>query len=348
MKIIFFRHSLLSRGGDKMIIMHASHLAAIGHQVTIKTNLVNSVFPLNHNVRIEPLRFSGKTGTLFSAIFERFDADFVIADIIPLACLLWFLNRHRTIYFAQDYDESYYSNLFQKLFIRGLYFLGLTLFRIRSISVAQPLAKLLINSYNAKVSVIENGVDATIFYTDPDPELITKKNGRKSLLLHSRRDHRKGFDIAVQTIEQLKSKQTVSYEIWTVGEAAHGLFPNLIHRDFGYVGETELRRIMSSADLFLYPTRHEGLPLMPLEAMATGCPVVVSAASHAIARHGFNSIVLFQEDPQRYAEEVCTLLSDHELRSRLIAGGLQTAAVHTLKNAQQQLGIILADWIAVE
>lgn len=329
-----------------MIVAHANHLVASGHDVCIISAVFDTVFTLDPRITCDYLPSVSKAATVLSALKTKFNADLIIADIIPMACFLFPRNRKKVIYFAQDYDESYYSSMFQKLFLRCLYFLGLTLFRIRSIAVALPLAELLYNNFGADVTVVENGVNTTVFFADPDLKLLALKESRKALLLLSRTDYRKGFDVAQQTIEQLKEKITVPFEIWTVGEPAQELFPGLIHRDFGYVGETELRSILSSADLFLYPTRHEGLPLMPLEAMASGCPVIVSDASLAIAQHGINSIVILQEDPMLYADEVCSLLSDHDLCSRLVAGGLKTADAHSLKGAQHKFEYILLGWVA--
>jgi glycosyltransferase involved in cell wall biosynthesis len=322
-----------------MIAIYASHLAAAGHRVTIKSNLVDTVFALHEDVRLEPLRFSGKMGTLLSALLERVEADLVVADIIPLVCLLWFHNRRRTVYFAQDYDESYYANPLQKLFIRFLYLLGLALFRVRTIAVSKGLADLLRRRFGAEVSVVENGVDTEIFYHDPDSELLAQKQGRKALLLLSRSDQRKGFDIALQVVEQVRGRLSPSLEIWTVGETAQGLFPGLLHRDFGYVGEERLRRILSSADLFLYPSRHEGFPLMPLEALACRCPIVTTAAV-PYAVHGDNALVSRIEDAASLALQVEQLA--HDRADRLVAGGERLAATHTLKDAQVQFERVLA------
>jgi glycosyltransferase involved in cell wall biosynthesis len=44
------------------------------------------------------------------------------------------------------------------------------------------------------------------------------------------------------------------------------------------VDDATLRQILSSADIFFYPSRHEGFGLFPLEAMACGCPVVTTEA----------------------------------------------------------------------
>ena len=329
-----------------MIAIHASHLAAAGHQVTIKTNHVNTVFSLDPNVRIVPMHFSGKAGTLLSALFERSEADFIIADIIPLAFLLCLFNPRRTIYFAQDYDESYYSNCFKKLFVRFLYLLSLTLIRIRSIAVSQPLAELLRSQFGAQVTVVENGVDASQFYPDPDPGLLAIKMERKALLLFSRSDYRKGFDIAVQAVERLQSKQTIPCEIWTVGEPAPGLFPNWIHRDFGYVGEERLRQIMSSADIFLYPTRHEGFGLMPLEAMACGC-VVVTTTAIPYAVHGDNAFVAQIEDSEALTGYITDLLDDENMRRQLIDSGAKLATKHKLSDATQQFEMALVGMLKI-
>jgi len=341
MKIVFFRHSLLSRGGDKMIVLNANHLAASGHDVTIKTNLIDSVFALDDKIKILPLKFRGKIGTILSAIFERSDADLVIADIIVMVCLLSFCNRRKLIFFAQDYNESYYSSWLQKQFIRWLNLLGLKIFKIRAIAVSKPLAELLRNRFGADVTVVENGIDSSIFYPDPLPELLAAKEERKSLLLHSRADYRKGFDIAVKVVEQLQPRSTIPLEVWTVGAPAQGLFPNIIHRDFGYVGETDLRRIMSSTDVFLYPTRYEGFGLMPLEAMACGCAVITTTAI-PYAIHGENALVSRIEDSEVLTKHLTSMLNDERLSRKLIEAGKQFARKYKLSDARRQFELTLS------
>jgi len=342
MNIVFFRHSLLSRGGDKMIALYANHLASSGHQVTIKTNVVDTVFELDEKISVTPLMFPGKIGTIFSAIFERSDADLIVADIVPMVCLLSLLNRRKLVCFAQDYDESYYTLRLQKFLISILYRFSLQLLRVRTIAVSTQLAELLRNRFNADVSVVENGIDTNIFYADPDTALVTAKNGLKSILLHSRTDHRKGFDIAVQVIRRLQSQLPTSFEVWTVGVPVQGVFANCVHRDFGYAGEVELRQIMSSADVFLYPTRHEGFGLMPLEAMACGCAVVTTTAV-AFAVNGENSLVIRPEDVDAMSDGVYKILVDEHLSNRLVKAGKQLADAYCLDKAVRNFEIKLVE-----
>lgn len=342
MNIIFFRHSLLSRGGDKMIVIYANYLAASGHNVVIKTNVVDTVFTLDERISVLPLKFSGKFGSILSAIFEKSSTDILVADIIAMVCLLSFRNRDKLVCFAQDYDESYYSNIPQKMFIRILYYIGLTFCKIKTIAVSYPLAELLHSRFNADVSVVENGIDTNVFFVDPGDELLCKKEGRKSVLLLSRKDYRKGFDIAVRVINRLTTQKIVPFEVWTVGVPVPQLFTNCVHRDFGYVGEVELRRIMSCADVFLYPSRHEGLPLMPLEAMACGCAVVTTTAV-PFALHGENALVAPIDDCKTLTEHLTTLLSEDQLRIRLIDAGKQSALKHKLSEASHQFEATLFD-----
>lgn len=261
-----------------MVLVHAAWLAANGHEVELCCNVVDTVLDIPAGVRLTRPGLPGTAGTVLSALFGRRDADVVLASIIPMACFLFPRSGRKVVYFAQDYDESYYTAPLLKGLVRGFYYLGLKLFRIPAIAVSLPLADLLGNRFSARVSVAENGVDPTVFYPDPDPELVAVKEGRRALLLLSRSDSRKGFDIAQTVVMRLIHDFSDLFEVWTVGEPCAGLFPGIIHRDLGYVGEARLRQVLSSADLFFYPSRHEGFPLMPLESLACGCPVVTTTA----------------------------------------------------------------------
>ena len=344
MRISFFRHSLLSRGGDKMVVAHANHLVSEGHEVYIITALLDTVFVVDSRIKLIQLPSKNILSTIVIALKSKIDSDIVVADIIPMACFLFPHSRRKVVYFAQDYDESYYISPLLKWVVRFFYIAGLNICRISTISVSHPLADLLRKRFNAKVFVAENGVDTSIFFPDPVQEMVVPKGDRKAVLLLSRNDRRKGFDLARVVIWRLSKKYSDIYEVWTVGENCTGIFDGIVHRDFGYACEDKLRHIMSSADIFLYPSRHEGYGLMPLEAMACGCAVVTTTAV-PFAIHGENALVAQIEDCEGLTNHMVTIKNDENLRDRLIEAGKQFVSNQLLSETTKQFEMALTGLI---
>lgn len=324
-----------------MILNHATHLASVGHEVVILVSELNTVFTVDPRITIKSINTHSKLGTIISALSKHIISDLIISDIIPMACFLFLKSGRRVVYFAQDYDESYYTSLFLKGLVRSFYHIGLNLFRVPTIAVSRPLADLLAKRFNARVAVAENGVDTRVFYPEPDPLLIAAKEGRRALLLLSRSDQRKGFDIAQDVVRRLSAEYADVFEIWTVGESCEGLFPHVVHRDIGYVGEDQLRRIMSSADIFFYPSRHEGFPLMPLESLACGCPVVTSDAV-PYGRNESSMKVTAVEDAESMTVILSELLETAGLLDEFRSSCKGVAARYDINECMRQFERLLA------
>lgn len=336
MKIIFYRHALFSRGGDKMFLFYANRLAEKGYDVTLYCNTISSVFPISRAVHLKQIIWPGKIGTIFFALTHSFDADVIVADIIPLAVALSFRNS-RLLYFAQDLDTSYYTSPLLIGLMRFLLRWGIGKKKIPTIAVSDALAGELRLLTGKAVRVICNSIDQTVFYRQPNAELIASKKGKRALLIHARADHRKGFDLACQVVRALSNQTLVDLVIWTVGEQTTAeIFKGVEQHLFGYVDEQQLRQIMSSADIFLYPSRHEGMPLMPLEAMACGCPVVTTSAVPYVI-HGKNALVAQVEACDTLAKYVLELLQNPSTYNHLSQSGRQFAQQkYSLSGSVQQ------------
>ncbi|MBF0337998.1 MAG: glycosyltransferase family 4 protein [Nitrospirae bacterium] len=329
MRICFFRHSLLSRGGDKMVVEHANYLVSRGHDVTIATNVLDTVFEVKAEVhRIS--RFRSKAVTILKALTFAESYDVIIADIIMMVFFLSFKNKKRLVCFAQDYDESYYKGAPMKWFIRAAYFYCLTLQRIAAIPVSEALGQLLVRRFRANVHVVANGVDTEVFY--PDPEYMPLKDGRPVVLVFGRSDYRKGFDLGLRVLARFKAEiDSGALAVWSVGEELDTPFKM---RRFGFVTPDRLRKILSASDVLLYPSRHEGLPLFVLEALACGAPVVTTEAVN-ILTHGVDAVVCPVGDVDCLAEGVRGVLGNVSLKSSLIAGGFSTVKKYTLSQCKR-------------
>lgn len=100
-------------------------------------------------------------------------------------------------------------------------------------------------------------------------------------------------------------------------------------KPLGFVPEEELPLIYAGARLFAYPSTYEGFGLPPLEAMASGVPVVVSERSCLPEVCGPAARYFDPDDDQQFLAAVAEGLEDSCWRSAAIAAGLDRAARFT-------------------
>jgi len=94
----------------------------------------------------------------------------------------------------------------------------------------------------------------------------------------------------------------------------------------GYVPEVELGKIFNLARLFVYPSLYEGFGLPPLEAMACGCPVVVSNTASLPEVCSDAAYYVEPQDLNSISEGIGQVLRDDRLRSTLIQKGIDRAS----------------------
>jgi glycogen synthase len=159
------------------------------------------------------------------------------------------------------------------------------------------------------------------------------------LLYVGRIDSRKGVDTAVDALAGLPDEASLT--IVGEGDPAHaeqlrehvaraGLSERV--RLLGAREPDELPAIYDDHDAVLFPVRwNEPWGLVPLEAMARGRPVIATGrgGSGEYLREGENCLLVEAEAPEAVAAATRRLAVDPQLRARLRAGGLETAARHT-------------------
>lgn len=94
----------------------------------------------------------------------------------------------------------------------------------------------------------------------------------------------------------------------------------------GYVPQDELPRWYQAADLFVYPSLYEGFGMPPLDALASGTPVVTSNAASLPEVGGDAAIQIAPEDMDALTDAIVRALTDQDLRAQMIARGLAHAA----------------------
>lgn len=78
-------------------------------------------------------------------------------------------------------------------------------------------------------------------------------------------------------------------------------------------------RAFADADVFVLPSENEAFPLVVLEALACGLPVVASTAGaiEDMVSNGENGFTVRSSDPKLYADAVSTLLVDTQKRTAM-------------------------------
>lgn len=177
-----------------------------------------------------------------------------------------------------------------------------------------------------KIAVVPLGVDH-MSRLQPDYDVFQKHRlGEKPYILAvSSLSPHKNFMRLVQAFDLLRNEDV---DIVVAGGANSKVFSNSrfssnqanVHY-LGYVSDGELKALYERAHCFVYPSLYEGFGLPPLEAMACGCPVIVSNAASLNEVCGAAALYCDPKSHEDIADKIGLLLTDKALREKLCETG---------------------------
>lgn len=103
-------------------------------------------------------------------------------------------------------------------------------------------------------------------------------------------------------------------------------------RWIGFVEEDDKPVLYRNAEVFAFPSSHEGFGLPPLEAMACGTPVVASNSSSLPEVVGPAGFAVDPDDPRMMAGAIISLVMQEDLAADLRRQGPEQAAKFTWEN----------------
>jgi glycosyltransferase involved in cell wall biosynthesis len=104
----------------------------------------------------------------------------------------------------------------------------------------------------------------------------------------------------------------------------------------GYVPESDLPALYSSALCFVYPSYFEGFGLPPLEAMKCGAPVIVGNRTSLPEVVGDAGLTVDPFDVDAIAGAIRKLMNDATLRTKLSQKGQERAGAFTWRETARQ------------
>jgi glycosyltransferase involved in cell wall biosynthesis len=174
---------------------------------------------------------------------------------------------------------------------------------------------------------IPNGVD-TKAYQPLDPAQCRAILGippkKKVLMFGAVRlnDRRKGGDLLIKALESLPRALQEDIVLLLLGHNGETIAQTvkLQALPLGYVTGARLKSVaFSAADLFVFPSRGEGLPNILLESMACGTPIVASDVGGVpdLVRPHVTGYLAAPESSEGLCAGIVQLLEDQELRQTM-------------------------------
>jgi len=164
----------------------------------------------------------------------------------------------------------------------------------------------------------------------PDQSIIMRHglDKRPFILAVSSLNPNKNFNAIVKAVELISDDD---FDIAIAGGGNSKVFSNVKVTSsarvkyLGYVTDQELKALYEQAACFVYPSFYEGFGLPPLEAMACGCPVIVSSTSSLPEVCGNAALYCNPASPEDIASKISMILMDRGLRQELKAKGIANA-----------------------
>jgi glycosyltransferase involved in cell wall biosynthesis len=133
-------------------------------------------------------------------------------------------------------------------------------------------------------------------------------------------DVRKGGDLLLKALLQLPDSLKADVLLLTMGDGSQKIAEHLGIEtiNLGYISEDNAKAtVYSAADLFLFPTRADNLPLVLQESMACGTPMVSFRIGGVpdLVRPGVTGYLALPEDARDFSNGIVQLLEDTDLRS---------------------------------
>ncbi len=231
----------------------------------------------------------------------------------------------------------------------------------RLITISQATKNEIVSYFGVtpeKISIVYPGFDSNLFKPEPDSEkirLTLHKYGIQSpyLLYNGTLEPKKNIVRLVEAFCRLKKGRRIDHKLVIAGKRAwkdseifdkirsSGCEPDIIFT--GYVPQGELPALMNGADVFVFPSLHEGFGMPPLESMACGTPVVASNTSSLPEVMGDAGVTVDPYNVEAMAEAIYRVISDTGLREQMRQKGLERARQFSWEKAATQTLKILED-----
>jgi glycosyltransferase involved in cell wall biosynthesis len=307
--------------------------------------------PSNFKIRLIPFpKFWTQLRISWEMITHPVDVLVILASAMPI------IHPKKSIFTAHDLAFEIYPAAFTP-FMR-YYQKWSARFAAKEaakvLAVSEATKKDLVDLYGVdpdKVVVTHLAFDTSMFYPRSYEEVqpILDKYGltyQKYVLFLGTVQPRKNIPMLVDAFEKIKQENRIEEKLAIFGTRGWMWEPILKKvktaglngsvKYYDYAPKEDLPYLYAGAKLLTLPALYEGFGLPPLEAMASGVPVVVSNVSSLPEVVGDAGVLVDPNSAESISKGLLEVLTDNNLRQQMITKGLERAKQFTWENTARK------------
>jgi len=212
----------------------------------------------------------------------------------------------------------------------------------------------------SKVTVIHNAIDER-FHEEPPADEVVRVSERYQLkdpfiLYAGNIKPHKNLERLIEAFHIIRRGDLEQVKLLIIGDeiSKYARLRRTVHRYklhkhvrfFGFVPDATLAILYRLARVFVFPSLYEGFGLPPLEAMASGTPVITSNVSSLPEVVGDAAMLIDPYEPEAIAGAMRRVLVDDRLRDDMRERGLARAREFSWGRSVQRVRDIYADVLA--
>ena len=203
-----------------------------------------------------------------------------------------------------------------------------------------------------KIEVVHNGIDHKIFFpaVEFESDMVDIKPFaiKKPYFIYCSRlsgAEKKHIEL-IKAFSLFKEKTHLPHRLVLAG--SDGPYSSMVHKAAydssyasdifltGYFPHENLSRLYSGSEACIFPSVNEGVGLPVLEAMASGVPVLCSSSCALPEIAGSAALYFDSDNIEEIASTMEKIVTDSELKERMIANGLEWALSFNWKDTVEK------------
>ncbi len=187
------------------------------------------------------------------------------------------------------------------------------------------------------------GVDTERFTPRAGTHEDTEDGARFRLLFVGRLSQKKGIKYLLEAVKRLALPGLELTLIGSLAGSGSGLQSYAgLYRHIPYVPNREIQQHYREANVFVFPSLHEGSALVVFEALASGLPVITTPNAGSVVRDGVDGYIVPIRDVDALCAKITLLYRDRALLRTLGRNARARAEEHSWPRYHARL----ASWLA--